>query len=100
MLDFNHSATKPTTAAGDLTERVNRLIDTALQAEDTRRPKRDYLGASRIGEPCLRQTQYERQGIEPDDGKRKDGKTLRILQAGHVFEDMTGSCRPGMSSRT
>ncbi len=89
MLDFNHNATKPTTAAGDLTESINRLIDTALQAEDARRQKRDYLGASRIGEPCLRQTQYERQDIEPDDGKRKDGKTLRILQAGHLFEDMT-----------
>ncbi len=89
MLDFNHSASKPTTAAGDLTQRINHLIDTALQAEDARKPKRDYLGASRIGEPCLRQTQYERQGIEPDNGKSKDGKTLRILQAGHVFEDMT-----------
>ena len=86
MLDFNHNATKPTTAAGDLTVRINRLIGTALQAEDARRPKRDYLGASLIGEPCLRKIQYSYQATGPST---YSGKTLRIFKAGHVFEEMS-----------
>ncbi len=86
MLDFNKGSTKTTTAAGDLTARINAHIDQALQEEDAKKPARQYLGASLIGEPCLRKIQYSYQQVE---SQPRDGKSLRIFAAGHVFEDMT-----------
>ncbi len=86
MLDFNHNATKPTTAAGDLTARINAHIDQALREKDAKKPARQYLGASLIGEPCLRKIQYSYQATGPST---YSGKTLRIFKAGHVFEEMS-----------
>ncbi len=86
MLDFNHNATKPTTAAGDLTARINAHIDQALQEKDAKKPARPYLGASLIGEPCLRKIQYSYQATGPST---YSGKTLRIFKAGHLFEEMS-----------
>ena len=86
MLDFNHGATKPTTGTADLAARINAVIDKALQEEDVKKPARQYLGASIIGEPCLRKIQF---GYQQAASQPRDGKTLRIFAAGHVFEDMT-----------
>ncbi len=86
MLDFNQGTTKPTTEAGDLTARINAHIDRALQEKDTKNPARQYLGASLIGEPCLRRIQYSYQATGPST---YSGKTLRIFKAGHVFEEMS-----------
>ena len=86
MLDFNKGTTKPTTEAGDLTARINAHIDQALQEKDAKNPARQYLGASLIGEPCLRRIQYSYQATE---AKPHSGKTLRIFKAGHVFEEMS-----------
>ncbi len=86
MLDFNQGTTKPTTEAGDLTARINAHIDQALQEEDAKEPARQYLGASLIGEACLRKIQYAYQATET---KPHSGKTLRIFKAGHLFEEMS-----------
>ncbi len=84
MLDFNHGANKPTGKAAELTARVNRLVDHAL--EQRADAPRDYLGASIVGNSCARQTQYDYQGAERVPFT---GQTLRIFQAGHLFEAMT-----------
>ena len=92
MLDLNHkSGFVYGRAASDpepLGARINALLDTALVAErGTQRP-RDYLGASRIGEPCARRLVYEVTHTPPDPGKEIEGRSLRIFAAGHVFEDL------------
>ena len=38
-------------AVCDVGVRINMLIDAALEAAARARPRRDYLGGSRIGEP-------------------------------------------------
>lgn len=68
--------------------RINTCIDTALEAERATQHPRDYLGASRIGEPCTRRLVYEFRKISVDPGKEFAGQTLRIFEAGHVFEDL------------
>jgi hypothetical protein len=92
MLDLNHnSGFVYGCAANDralLGARINAAIDRALVAErDTQRP-RDYLGASRIGDPCARRLVYEFTKTTVDSGKEFAGQTLRIFEAGHVFEDL------------
>jgi hypothetical protein len=39
-------------AVSDAGIRIYALIDAALEAEHRSKPRRDYLGGSRIGEPC------------------------------------------------
>ncbi len=80
MLDYNHSAT--------VADRINELIDEALEAENAARPSRDYLGGSRFGVACERALQFEYADAPKDDGRDFDGRTLRIFAAGHVFEDL------------
>ncbi len=86
MLDFNHNATKPQSDTAELTQRINVAIDRALEEAQAKQEPRTYLGASLIGEECLRKVQYSHQGLD-----RFDGKTLRIFAAGHAFEDMTAN---------
>ncbi len=82
-LDFNHRP-KPSTAA----EAINALIDVALVAENGTRPRRDYLGGSRLGDPCARRLQYEHLDLPRDPDTGFSGQTLRIFGVGHVFEDL------------
>ena len=92
MLDLNHNsgfvygrlATDPV----PLGARINAHIDAALIAERDAQKPRDYLGASRIGEPCTRRLVYELTKTPADLGKEFAGQTLRIFEAGHVFEDL------------
>jgi hypothetical protein len=69
--------------------RINDLIDTALLSERQRQPPRQYLGASRIGEPCSRRLAFEFVSAPPDEGRDIDGHTSRIFEAGHVFETLS-----------
>ena len=80
MLDFNH---RPT-----LAETITALIDQALVSERQQEIPRNYLGASRLGVPCERALQYEFLLTPKDDGRDFNGQTLRIFQAGHVFEEL------------
>lgn len=92
MLDLNHESNfvygRSAETPQPLGAMINAHIDNALLAErDTQRP-RDYLGASRIGEPCARRLVYEFTKTPVDPGMDFEGRTLRIFEAGHVFEDL------------
>ena len=83
LVDFNHGSGcvygRDTSAPESLVARINAHIDAALVADrDGQRP-RDYLGASRIGEPCARRLVYELRQTPPDRGRAFDGRTLRIV---------------------
>ena len=72
----------------DTAARINALIDATLVVADRTKPPRDYLGASRISEPCSRKLVYEYTRAPKDDGRDFDGGILRIFDAGHQFEDL------------
>jgi hypothetical protein len=75
-------------ALADPAMRLNALIASALVAADRVKPPRDYLGASRIAEPCARRLAYEITGTPKDDGRDFEGRTLRIFEVGHQLEDL------------
>ena len=80
-LDFNYfNHTSP------LSDGINKLIDDDLQHKNGQHPQRDYLGASRLGEPCVRALQYEYTQTPRD--KAYTGQTLRIFEMGHTLEKM------------
>jgi hypothetical protein len=76
-------------AAPPVGESIDALVNAALQAERESMPARDYLGASRIGEPCTRRLCYELMQIPVDDGTDFSGRMLRVFETGHRFEEMT-----------
>jgi hypothetical protein len=82
-LDFNHRPRPPTPA-----EAINALVDAALVTEDGTRPRREYLGGSRLGDPCARRLQYEHLDVPRDPGTGFSGLALRIFAVGHIFEDL------------
>ncbi len=79
-LDFNH---RPGVA-----ERINTAVDAALEAERAATPPRDYLGASRLGQPCERALQFEFAHAPKDEGQEFSGRALRIFAIGHTLEDL------------
>lgn len=81
---YGRAATPP-----PIGERIDALVNGALLAERDNAPSRDYLGASRIGEPCARRLCYELMHVPADDGAALSGRMLRIFEAGHRFEEMT-----------
>jgi hypothetical protein len=91
-IDFNHGSGfvyGRVASAISLSDRVNALIDDALVARNRRQRPRDYLGGSRIGEPCARKLVYEVTHTTKDEGKDFDGAILRIFDAGHQFEALS-----------
>lgn len=76
MLDFN---------TRNPTGRLGFLLDEAIQAENAKQEPRAYLGASRIGESCLRKLQFEYFNTPKD--KPFEGRILRIFHRGHQGED-------------
>lgn len=69
-----------------LSDRLNPIIDAALQAEQAKQEPRRYLGGSRIGAACERQLQYEFFAAPKDAGKDFEGRILRIFERGHWAE--------------
>lgn len=92
LVDFNHGSGfvygRTASEPEPLGAQINRRIDVALEAEREGQRPRDYLGASRIGEPCGRRLVYEFTHTPADPGKEILGRSLRIFAAGHVFEDL------------
>ena len=80
MLDFNP---RPSMA-----ERINALVDAALETERAATPPRDYLGGSRLGHACERALQFEFTATPKDEGADFGGQTLRIFAIGHALEDL------------
>lgn len=70
----------------ELSNRINGLIDAALEARNAAEERRTYLGASRIGEPCERRLAYEYHGAEAEPFP---GKAIRRFRMGHLHEDET-----------
>jgi hypothetical protein len=70
-------------------EFINALIDKALETERAARDRRNYLGASRIGEPCARRLCYEISDTPLDEQAIRVGRILRVFDAGHVLEDLS-----------
>lgn len=79
MLNFNHEP--------NAQERFSALLDRALQKAEQETPKRQYLGASRLGVACQRALQYEYAQAPVDPGRKFSGQLLRIFRRGHVMED-------------
>jgi hypothetical protein len=75
--------------SGVTSQRVNALIDSALVEQNRQQRPRNYLGGSRIGEPCARKLVYEITNMPIDAGKGFDGQTLRIFDAGPQFETLS-----------
>lgn len=63
------------------------IIDAAMQTENAAQPPRLYIGASRLGEECLRKLGYEFHHAPKDEGRDFGGRTLRIFERGHTGED-------------
>ena len=80
MLDYNR---RPTCA-----DRINAVIDKAIEAARATTPSRTYLGGSRLGAPCERALQFEFAGAPKDDDQEFSGQTLRIFEIGHALEDL------------
>ena len=76
-------------AVCDVGVRINAHVDAALEAAHRAQPPRDYLGGSRIGEPCARRLAYEITRTPADEGMGFGGGLLRIFDAGHQLEDLT-----------
>ena len=88
-IDFNHGSAWVYGKKYSPSDLINERIDTALVARNRRQVVRDYLGGSRVGEPCARRLVYEYTHAPVDEGKDFDGKILRIFDAGHRFEDLS-----------
>lgn len=94
MLDLNHGSgaiygrlNHGREGAAAVTARVNAAIDVALLARNRRQVPRDYLGGSRVGEPCARKLVYEITHTPRD--RDFDADILRIFDAGHQFEALS-----------
>ncbi|MFN6952567.1 MAG: hypothetical protein ACK4NE_08265 [Albidovulum sp.] len=90
VVDLNHGSgfVYGRAAPPPIGERIDALVNGALVAEHAATPPREYLGASRIGEPCARRLCYELMRVPIDDGAEFPGRLLRVFEAGHRFEDM------------
>jgi hypothetical protein len=83
-LDLNHgsgASTKPPT----LGDSINDLIDAAIFARRAKQPARNYLGASLLGDPCLRKLCYSYMHTPKD--RDFSAQVLRIFDIGHGSED-------------
>lgn len=67
-------------------EQVEALVDDAMQKDNAAQPRRQYLGASRVGEDCLRKLGFEYFQTPKDEGREFKGSTLRIFDMGHDGE--------------
>ena len=79
-LDYNH---RP-----DFAEMLNDAVDAAVVRDNATRPRREYLGGSRVGHACERALQFEFAGAPKDEGADFPGRTLRIFAIGHALEDL------------
>lgn len=79
--DFNHASTYRKNASIAVLE----AIDAGLEARNAAQPERTYLGASMVGDACERRIQFD---VTRAPGEPFKGKTLRIFQRGHTYEDV------------
>ena len=63
---------------------INELIDSKLLEKYRSQEKRDYLGASGLGDECARRIQYQYMNKEP----KIKAPTVRTFDIGHCLEDL------------
>lgn len=64
--------------------KINDIVDAKLLAWHKTQEKRNYLGASGIGNDCLRKVQLQYEGKEAE----LSASTLRTFDIGHCLEDL------------
>jgi hypothetical protein len=102
-IDLNHGSGcvpgRTIPAAPSPGERINACIDAALLEVRNAEPRRTYIGASMLADPCVRRVAYAWRG-EP--GTPPEGRSLRIFETGHVLERLLASWieRAGFDLRT
>ena len=86
MLDFNH---RP-----KIHEQIGVLIDAALSSDRDKQPRRNYLGASRLGVACERALQYEYLQTPVDPGREgfADTRIAARARRQHPSETHRDSC--------
>ena len=80
-------------AADPAASQLNVLIDAALVAADRVKPGLSRRQPHR--RVALRKLVYEVTGTPKDDGHEFNGSTLRIFEAGHLFENLQGRLAAG-----
>ena len=86
MIDLNtgsNSQVSPLT----LCDKINAVIDASLIERRQKEPVRNYLGASQIGEECLRKLCYSYAHTPVDPGREISARMVRIFDTGHAAED-------------
>ncbi len=86
MLDLNHGSGAKI-APRTISDEINDILDAGIMRKRAAEPKRNYLGASRLGDPCSRRLCYEYAGVDVDPGKELTPKMLRIFAMGHALEE-------------
>tara|TARA_R100000935_G_scaffold25704_1_gene45533 strand:- start:2887 stop:3675 length:789 start_codon:yes stop_codon:yes gene_type:complete len=66
---------------------IKEAVDNAIVANESKRERRSYIGASSIGDECQRKIQYRYLNYTIDEDKAFTARTLRIFQFGHEIED-------------
>ena len=66
---------------------ITKVVDDAIVANEEKRERRKYIGASSIGDECQRKIQYRYLNYTIDADKAFSARTLRIFQFGHEIED-------------
>tara|TARA_R100000935_G_C2839593_1_gene170204 strand:- start:2776 stop:3600 length:825 start_codon:yes stop_codon:yes gene_type:complete len=79
--------TAPSSRSKDLENQISDAVDERIVENNKKIPKRNYIGASSIGEECSRKIQYRFMNYPSDPEKEFTAKTLRIFQFGHEIED-------------
>ncbi len=84
VIDFNRHLMKEAAAS----DAINGHLDAALLLKRSKQERRQYLGASAIGDACERRAQFDYVGCDRDpDGEFKP-KTLRKFDFGHMGEEL------------
>lgn len=72
------------TTSNNIAHKVNEIIDTRMLENYKKEPVREYLGASQIGEECMRKLQYQYKYKKVNF----DARSLRVLDMGRNLEDL------------
>jgi hypothetical protein len=101
-VDLNHGSGYVPGYSGyapSLGERINACIDAALTEARNAEPRRTYLGASMLADPCARRVAYAWRGAP---AAPVEGRSLRIFETGHAIERLLASWmeRAGFDLRT
>ena len=86
-MEAAESASQNQTSHSDA-QNIIKELDRGIVDKERKQPRRRYLGASSLGDPCPRKLQYRYMNQEVDEGKEFPAQTLRIFGLGHVIEDM------------